>query len=80
MIDYYPNKPILETGDRVEILREPTQEERKLWKGWVRGMEHIVGETGTIISLQGILYIPWVAYIHIGQDNWYCPKYLLRKV
>jgi len=73
----YPDEAPINIGDRVEVLREPTREERKEWSYFRSWMESSIGKTGTITEIirSNYYYVRFPDY-----EAWSYPAYLLRVI
>ena len=75
------NQNPYELGDIVEVIREPTQEERKEWSYWKTQMNETVGKVGRIEEIDRINFVRIyaVTFLENGEKvSWWYPPYLLK--
>jgi len=73
----HPDETIPKEGDTVEVLREPTHDERKHEGSvWIPQMDSTIGKRGTIISV--VRDFPEVRFTD-GKQFFY-PAYTLRVI
>jgi hypothetical protein len=76
----------LSPGDRVKILRAPTEEEKRRWPLWIEAMSAFIGEIGVIEGISPermdcrVKIIPNLGGPHSHCTVWTFPKNVLEKV
>lgn len=78
--DYYPDNTVPKAGDRVEVLREPTEQEKKVWNYFRPWMTKTIGEVGNVTESCVISKIPTAFVKVVSGEEWSYPPFLLKVV